>query len=120
MEKSEPFLTFVWTTNIDSKLQKYLIEEFVPWRMKHKTKTRAIISKQSINQEYSKYNKKHEHIIIDDPIFDIANEIIIHGKDKLSILMYSPNEMSALVITSSTLHNGLKSMFNLIRKLYKK
>lgn len=121
MEKLESFLTFVWTADIDSKLQKYLVEEFVPWRLKYKTKTKAIISKQSINQDYSKYNKtKHEHIVIDDPIFDIANEIIVHWKDKLSILMYSPNEMSALVISSQTLHNWLKSMFNLIRKLHKK
>ncbi len=121
MEKSESFLTFVWTTNIDPKIQKYLVEEFVPRRLKYKTKTKAIISRQSLNQDYSKYNKaKHEHIVIDDPIFDIANEIIVHWKDKLSILMYSPNEMSALVITSQTLHNWLKSMFNLIRKLHKK
>jgi hypothetical protein len=121
MEKSESFLTFVWTADIDPKLQKYLVEEFVPWRLKYKTKTKAIISKQSLHQDYSKYNKiKHEHIVIDDPIFDIANEIIVHWKDKLSILMYTPYEMSALVITSQTLHNWLKSMFNLIWKIHKK
>jgi len=106
MEKTEPFLTFVGTNDIDPQLQKYLVEEFVPWRLKYKTKTKAIISKQSIKQKYSQYNKsKHEHLIIDDPIFDIANEIIVHGKDKVSLLMYSPHEMSALVITSQTLHN---------------
>lgn len=121
MEKSESFLTFVWTTDIDPRLQKYLVEDFVPWRLKYKTKTKAIISKQSVDQPYSKYNKsKHEYVIIDDPIFDIANEIVIHGKDKVSLFMYSSNEMSALVITSKTLHSWLKSMFNLIWKLYKK
>ena len=121
MEKWESFLTFVGTTNIDEKLQKYLVDEFVPRRLKHKTKTKAIISKESLNQSYAKYNKsKHDSIVIDDPLFDIANEIIIHGKDKISMLMYNPNEMSALVITSQTLHNGLKSMFNLIWKAYKK
>lgn len=121
MEKNETFLTFVGTTDIDQQLQKYLIEEFVPRRLKYKTKTKAIISKQSIKQKYSQYNKtKHDHIVIDDPIFDIANEIIVHWKDKVSLLMYSPHEMSALVITSQTLHNWLKSMFNLIWKLYKK
>jgi predicted DNA-binding transcriptional regulator len=121
MDKGESFLTFVGTTDIDPGLQKYLVEDFVPWRLKHKTKTKAIISKQSIKQKYSQYNKnKHEHLIIDDPIFDIANEIVVHGKDRVSLLMYSPNEMSALVIYSQTLHNWLKSMFNLIWKAYKK
>jgi len=121
MNKWESFLTFVWSSNIDSKLQKYLIEEFVPWRLKYKTPTKAIIDKKSLSEWYSKYNKdKHNNIIIDDPIFDIANEIIVHWKDKISILMYAPNEMCALTITSQTLHNWLKSMFNLIWKLYKK
>lgn len=121
MKKWDNFLTFIWTTNIDPRLEKYLVEEFVPRRLKHKTKTKAIISKESLNQNYSQYNKsKHDSIIIDDPIFNIANEIVIHGKNKISILMYNPNEMSALIINSQTLHNGLKSMFNLIRKIYKK
>lgn len=121
MEKGEPFLTFVGTADIDPKLQKYLVEEFVPWRLKFKTKTRAIISKKSLSQSYSKYNKsKHDSLVIDDPIFDMANEIIIHWKNKVSILMYSSNEMSGLVISSITLHNWLKSMFNLIRKLHNK
>jgi hypothetical protein len=36
------------------------------------------------------------------------------------LLMYGTNEMSALVVNSQTLHNWLKSMFNLIWKIYKK
>lgn len=120
-EVSEPFLVFVWTADIDPKFQKYLMEDFVPRRLKYKTKTKAIISKASLNKEYSKYNKsKHENVIIDDPLFDMTNEIVVHGKDKVSIFMYSSGEMSALVISSQTLHNGLKSMFNLIWKLHKK
>ena len=121
MEAGEPFLTFLGTTEIDPKFHKYLSDEFVPWRLKHKTKTKAIISKQSLTQEYSKRNKEeHDSVIIDDPLFDMANEVVIHGKDKVSILMYAPNEMSALVITSQTLHNALKSIFNLVWKSYKK
>jgi len=121
MEKWESFLTFVGTTDIDPKLQKYLVEEFVPRRLKFKTKTKAIISKKSLNQSYSKYNKsKHDNLVIDDPIFDMANEIVIHWKNRVSILMYSPTEMSWLIINSLTLHNWLKSMFNLIWKLHKK
>jgi hypothetical protein len=97
------------------------MRDFVPWRLKYQTKTKAIISQQSLDQEYSKYNQeRHESIVIDDPIFDIANEIIVHGKDKVSLLMYTSEELSALVITSRTLHNGLKSIFNLIWKMHQK
>lgn len=122
MDKGESFLTFVGTTDIDPGLQKYLVEDFAPRRLKYKTKTKAIISQKSLKQSsYAKYNKsKHDSLIVDDPVFDIANEIVIHGKDKVSLLMYGTNEMSALVVSSQTLHNGLKSMFNLIWKIYKK
>ena len=120
MEKGEPYLTFTGTGNIDPKFQQYLTREFAPRRLKYPRKTRVILSKQTDNI-YSKYHTaKHESLIINDPIFDFDNEIMIYGKDKIAIVMYASNEMSGLVITSTTLHNGLKSMFNLIRKLSKK
>jgi len=120
MEKDEPYLTFTGTGNIDPKFQHYLTHEFAPRRLKYPRKTRAILSKQTDNT-YSKYHTaKHESLVVDDPVFDFANEIMIYGKDKVAIVMYAPNEMCGLVITSITLHKGLKSMFNLIRKFSKK
>lgn len=119
MAPGEPFLTFVGTSKIDPAFQEYLSKEFVPRRLKHKTKTRVIAAKST--SKYAEYNiKTHESIVIDDPIFDFANEIIVHGNNKVAILMYNTHELCGLTIESTTLHNGLKSMFNLIRKLAKK
>jgi len=119
MPPKEPFLTFVWTSKIDPSFQEYLSKEFVPRRLKHKTKTRVIAAKST--SKYSDYNiKTHESIVVDDPVFDFANEIIVYGNSKVAILMYNTNELCGLTIESTTLHNGLKSMFNLIRKLSKK
>ena len=119
MAPGEPFLTFVGTSKIDPAFQEYLSKEFVPRRLKHKTKTRVIAAKST--SKYAEYNiKTHESIVIDDPIFDFANEIIVHGNNKVAILMYNTHELCWLTIESTTLHNGLKSMFNLIRKLAKK
>ncbi len=119
MPAGEPFLCFVGTSKIDTRLQEYLSKEFVPWRLKYKTKTRVIAAKST--SKYSEYNiKAHDSIVIDDPVFDFANEIILYGNNKIAILMYASNELCGLTIESTTLHNGLKSMFNLIRKLSKK
>lgn len=119
MPSGEPFLTFVGTSKIDPRLQEYLSKEFVPRRLKYKTKTRVIAAKST--SKYSEYNiKTHESIVIDDPVFDFANEIILYGNNKIAILMYASNELCGLTIESTTLYNGLKSMFNLIRKLSKK
>ena len=120
MEKDEPYLTFTWTGDIDPKFQQYLMHEFAPRRLKFSRKTKTILSKQTGNI-YGKYHTtKHESLVIDDPVFDFANEMMIYGKDKVALVMYTSQEMCGLVITSSTLHKWLKSMFNLIRKLSKK
>lgn len=119
MPKWQPVLSFLWTTQIDPKCQEWLSKEFVAQRKKYKFKTKIISSNAS--DTYTKFNQKqHEALIIKDPIFDIGNEIIVHGNNKVSILMYSTNEMCWLLVESKTLHDALRSMFNLIRKLYKK
>jgi predicted transcriptional regulator len=111
MEDGEPFLTMVWTTNIDEAFQRRLEKEFIPWRLTFPRKTRAIIA--SVNGAYTQYSySNHETIVIDNPIFDFTNEIVIYGKDKVAILMYASQELSALLIQSQTLHNTLKAMFN--------
>ena len=67
---------------MNPSLQKYLVREFVPWRMKFKTGTKAIIDRKSLDYDpdsYANYNKTmHKSIIIDNPIFSLSNEIIVH------------------------------------------
>jgi predicted transcriptional regulator len=119
MPSGEPFLTFVWTNKIDPNFLKWLNNEWSPWRLKFKRKSKAIAAKST--SKYADFNiKKHDSIVIDDPIFDFANEIVMYGNTKVAILMYQTNELCGLSIDNLTLHNGLKSMFNLIRNLYKK
>jgi len=120
MEKGEPYLTFTWAGKVDPKFQEYLMNEFVPWRSKFPRKTKAILAQQA-NNKYIKYHiEKYDTLVISDPIFDFSDEIVVYGKDKVAIIMYNTNEMCGLIITSSTLHNWLKSMFNLIWKTSKK
>lgn len=112
------YLSFVWADKMDPKVEKYIYEEFVPRRMKIKTKTKAIMSKD--NSEYVKYHKKsHNTIIVDRPLFNLWNEIVVFGKNKIAVLMYATDEMSGLIIESQTLHDGLTSLFDLLRDVYK-
>lgn len=117
MQQGESFLTFVWTSTMDSTLHRYLMEEFVPRRLQCPTKTRAIIT--WISSDYAAYNnEKHDSILIQDPVFDFANEIVVFWKSKVAILMYETNELSWLIITSPTLHGCLKSIFEYMRKTH--
>lgn len=115
---SEPFRSFLWTSDMDPKFEKFLEEEFIPWRLKNERKTKSIVTKAS--SKYNNYTKeKHDTIVIDDPIFDMWNEIVLYWKAKVAILLYSNKEMSGFVIESQTLFNGLKNIFNLLWKAHK-
>lgn len=117
MQAGEPFLTFVGTSTMDPSLHSYLMDEFVPRRLQCPTKTKAIIT--GINSDYAAYNHdKHDAIIIQDPVFEFANEIVVFGKAKVAILMYETKELSGLIITSPTLHGCLKSIFEYMRKTH--
>lgn len=123
MADDEYFLWFVGTQHINKALEKYLINERVPRRLKFKTKTRAIIDRKSIKHKsdsYSDYHETtHETLIIDNPLFNISNEIIIHWKDEVSVMMYWDEDLSAMIVKSQTLHDTLKSLFYLVWDMYK-
>jgi hypothetical protein len=114
-----PYLTFVGTNKMDPRIEEYIYHEFIPLRAKIKTKTKAIMSRDT--SKYMEYHKKlHNTVIVDKPLFDLGNEIVVYGQNKVAILMYDTAEMSGLIIESQTLHDGLTSLFTLIWDLYKK
>lgn len=114
-----PFYTFIWTTKIDPKFETWLEEEFVPFRLKCPTKTKAIVSK-SISY-YANYNKDvHDSVIVEDPLFEMGNEIVLYGKNKIAILNFSEGELYGIVIRSDTLFTSLKNIFDLLWRAYKK
>lgn len=114
----EPYLSFVWADKMDPKVATYIYDEFLPKRKKYKTKTKAIISKD--NSAYGEYHKKsHTSVFVDKPLFNFGNEIVVFGGNKVAILMYATDEMSGLIIESTTLHDWLASLFDLIRNVYK-
>jgi len=117
-EMKEPYLTFVGADHMDPKVEKYIYEEFIPRRLKVKTQTKAIMSKN--DAKYLKYHeKKHNTVIVEKPLFKLGNEIVVFGKNKIAVLMYSTGEMSGLIIESQTLHDALRSVFELIWEVYK-
>lgn len=116
---TSPYLSFVWINQMDPRVEKYIYNEFIPQRSKIKTKTRAIMSRNK--SQYIDYHKKsHNTLIVDKPLFDLWNEIVVYSNNKVAILMYDTAEMSWLTIESQTLHDGLTSLFNLIWDMYKK
>lgn len=113
----EPFLSFVGTQNMDPKFEEFFDNVFIKYRVKQKATTRAIVA--DTNSKYSRYHiEKQDAIIVDDPIFNMWNEIVLWW-NKVWILSYNTDEIYWLIIESKILSNGLRSMFNLIWKYNK-
>lgn len=119
MQPDEPFLVFLGTWEIDPAFANYIEKEFLPRRKTFPRKAKAILSGHKSNYEDYMYST-HDCIVIDDPLFALANEIVVYWEDRVLILMYAPSEMAALVIQSKTLSDALKSLFHLVRKMHKK
>lgn len=114
----EPFLSFVWTQDMDERFDDFFKNEFSEYRKTQKNPTKAIITKDK--SSYGDYHlDKHNTLVIDDTIFEMWNEIVIYW-DKVAILSYKKEEIYWLIIESVVLSKWLKSMFNLIWKAYKK
>jgi hypothetical protein len=121
-EKTDTYFpVFLGTTDIDVDFHAYLMGEFVPRRSKSKIPARVIMPKSSQNSAYIQSNQqRNDYVIIESPLFDISGEVILYGQDKVLIAMYTPDELSALLITSKVLYNCFLSMFHVMREEYKK
>ena len=65
--------------------------------------------------------KQHRQtLVIEDPVFQLASEVDIYGPNKIAIALYSGDELSGIIIHSAKLYQTLLSIFNLLRKQYKK
>jgi len=118
-DMTTPYLSFIGTDDMDNRVEEYITKEFAVQRAKLKIKTKAILSMDtSLYMEY--YKKNHTVLIIEEPVFDLGNEIVVYGNNKIAILMYDKEEMSWVIIESHTLYNGLTNIFNLIRDAHQK
>jgi len=112
------YFTFIWSDDICDEFEKYLVTKFRKERIdNNKFKTKAILAKKDTPYiEYIKQN--HQYIEIDDELFDMGNEIVLFWNNKIGILVYWENELFWVMLESNTLFKALKSMFNLLWKIY--
>ncbi|MDR0369478.1 MAG: hypothetical protein LBH96_02900 [Candidatus Peribacteria bacterium] len=52
---------------------------------------------------------------VNNPIFQLSNEIDLYGNDKIALIMFNETEMMGLLIKSKMLYTTLNSLFDLTR-----
>jgi sugar-specific transcriptional regulator TrmB len=115
-------LAFVGLDTMDKKLEEHLFETHVKRRAALGIKAKVIVSGTEKNKSYKSRDKNQlrETLVIEDTIFQMANEVDIYGPNKVAIALYSWDEMSGIIIHSPKLYQTLSSIFNLLWKQYKK
>lgn len=61
----------------------------------------------------------HEYRLVKDPVFELSNEIVMYDGNKVALLMYNADELSGVVIESSSFHKALTNIFYTIWNLTK-
>jgi sugar-specific transcriptional regulator TrmB len=94
--------------------EKYLLNKYIPHRIKNEIFVQAIAPKTSRAQKLKKNDKKHlrqtKLIDFEDGLF-FEVEINLYGGSKIGIMSFQEN--FGLIIESKKIHNTLKTIFEL-------
>lgn len=113
---------FLWYTNADKDLQKYLNTTHLQEREKNNVKVKILMPLwmkkdkwygPKDNKNWDKYTKIR---YIPDNEFTINNEIDLYGDNKIWIMLYGTNEMFWLLIESKSIYDMLVSLFDVLWK----
>lgn len=112
---------FLWHTNTDKYLQKYLNSVHLKERIKNEVNAKILMPISMKEDKWYEPNdnktepKKYTEIkYISDSNFTINNEIDIYGDNKVWIMLYGTNEMFGLLIESKSIYDMLVSLFDLL------
>ncbi len=113
---------FLWYTNADRYLQKYLNSVHLKERQKNKVNAKILMPISMKNDKWydpndnKKESKKHTEIrYISDTNFTMNNEIDLYDDNKVWIMLYGTNEMFWLLIQNKSIHDMLTALFDLLR-----
>ena len=107
---------FMGDHQINEKFWKYLEEIFIPNRVKHKILAKVILSDSPENRIYDKKSKKDlykESCILENPIFNIPDEMLMYD-GKVAIALYTDHDMCGLIIHSEKFYEMMSSIFALL------
>jgi len=112
-----PIRAFLWTSATDEALLDYLYTDFLPRRIRNGINAEVLIPDDEKSKVYATKDgdSLKETRVITHPEFLISTEINLHGPGKISIALFTPEEMSAIVIQSQKLYESMLSIFNVLR-----
>ena len=117
IKSKKPFLVFLWTQDIDYKMQEFFDTEFKKFREENPYKTNIILA--DSDNPYSKINEElHNSLLVKKDVFNLWIEIILYWEN-IALLSYNKKEIYWIKISSKVMKNSFESIFNLIWEMWK-
>jgi sugar-specific transcriptional regulator TrmB len=109
---------FLGTQKLSQAMETYLYEEFLPRRVATKISAKVLLWPDPANKKYVGNDKKtlKQCKIVKDVAFDLHVEINLYGPNKVSIALFSDDEMSGFIVHSPRLYTSLLSIFTVLWK----
>jgi len=114
--KNHHIRSFLGSHEAHPLLLDYLDNVFVPQRVNEKISAQVICCESDGNVWYHNRNKKNfiEVKVIKKEIFQLSCEINIYAWNKISVALFSKEELSGILIQSKNMHDTLVSIFDVI------
>lgn len=121
LTSQEPLYALLGAHAADEELAQRLNTDFLPRRITKKIHASVLLCGTEWNIEKYVPRKRPKHKmyawytqlkIIEHNVFKLASEINLYGTDKVAIMLFGSQEMSAVMIQSKQLYMTLKSLFD--------
>ncbi|USN54330.1 MAG: hypothetical protein H6765_07305 [Candidatus Peribacteria bacterium] len=96
MDSNEVICSFLGTQVAQAELLNYLYNDFLPRRIAAGIKAKVLLGPGEENKKYATNDRKtlKQSKMIADEVFDMQTEINLYGPNKVSIALFSGDEMS--------------------------
>lgn len=121
IKNTSEILGFLTVEQIPQELKRFFIDYYTPRRKKHNISCRLILVDCEKSRHYHKLDKKNlrKTWLLPKNSLPFETEISIYGEDRVALISFSENDLSAVIIQSSAIHNTLKSLYLFCEKMAK-
>lgn len=114
---------FLGYAEIQPQLKRRIYNRYLPKRIKNQIMAKILTSKKLSSEPYcplslnfKDYYRYTKFCFIQDPVFELYNEICLYAEDKIYMVMFRQEEMIGMIIKSRLLYNTLSALFDLTWK----
>lgn len=113
LKNTSEILGFLTVEYIPQELKKYFVDYYTPKRKKKGIPCRLILIDCKKSQRYHKLDKQNlrKTYLLPKKCLPFEIEISIYGKDRVALISFTENDLSAVIIQSFAIHNTLKSLY---------